>query len=465
MPPLTPQSPSPEVFRAPFTGLTGEGRGGLAGGEGGPPLPCLSCNNCNGNTSKSGAYLTGSQKKTAHLVYETAGALVRRFGVDRAGFLTLTFPKAIKDAKMAQRAFHSFKTGILDRHWKGRWMRVLERHESGGIHYHLLVVADQDIRSGFNFDHFKKTGRALGANKALRGEWKFLREKCSKYGFGRHRLEPLRSPNPEAIARYCGKYISKHMGQRIDIDKGVRLLSVGKGCKVGSVKFMFYGKTDREGKWTPLASTALWRRQMGIWSEKLGIPESEWNAMAGKNWAFHYRELITMTDPGDCSLAQRLHWGQAMANLFPDGSTEQKFRRKFQAQERTLLLRAEAWKSRSDFGSNGKAYFIKREEKTNGLFSKNHQRGNVAGRGGIVRHCAGLPDRSLQAEGISQGAGRLRQLHCGPDTLQSSRQNPISLTVCDSSPEPLQAQGRGKNAHTSQASALPSPDSKQKLDT
>ena len=62
------------------------------------------------------------------------------YGIERLGFLTLTFADHVTDAREAQRRFHSLATHVLNTRYRARWIRVLERHESGRIHYHLIVV-------------------------------------------------------------------------------------------------------------------------------------------------------------------------------------------------------------------------------------------------------------------------------------------------------------------------------------
>ena len=99
---------------------------------------------------------------------------------------------------------------------------VWERHESGRIHFHLVVVLEEDIRTGADFEAFKRQG-LQERKSALRGEWAFWRVTCPKYRFGRHELMPIKS-NAEGIARYVGKYIAKHIGQRLEEDKGARLV-------------------------------------------------------------------------------------------------------------------------------------------------------------------------------------------------------------------------------------------------
>jgi hypothetical protein len=147
--------------------------------------------------------------------------MVEKYGLDRIGFLTLTFALHILSYKQAQKYLHSLMTGVL----KGRYVEyiiVMERMKSGRIHYHLLVVLAQDIRTGFDFDAVKR-GDYRSANGILRSEWAFWRKTAPLYGFGRTELMPIKS-SAEGIARYVGKYIAKHIGNRLPEDKGARLV-------------------------------------------------------------------------------------------------------------------------------------------------------------------------------------------------------------------------------------------------
>src|SRR5260370_6245430 len=118
----------------------------------------------------------------------------------------------------------------------------MERQKSGRIHYHLLVNVGTDIRTGFDFGAVKKRDYR-SASVALRNEWEFWRATAKEYGFGRTELLPVIS-NAQAIGRYVGKYISKHLEVREERDKGVRLVSYI-GSRVATVKFAWAGGTGR----------------------------------------------------------------------------------------------------------------------------------------------------------------------------------------------------------------------------
>ena len=76
--------------------------------------------------------------------------------------------------KEAQKALHSLMTGVLKQRYP-EYITVMERMDSKRIHYHLLVVMAEDIRTGFDFAAVKR-GDYRSAGDYLRREWKFWRE-------------------------------------------------------------------------------------------------------------------------------------------------------------------------------------------------------------------------------------------------------------------------------------------------
>ena len=85
----------------------GEDGPGVAGA--GLPIPCLDSNNC---TEKGAAInqLTGGHRRSAFSLVLNIQALCERFGVEKVGFLTLTFADHVLDMREAQRRFHSLVT-------------------------------------------------------------------------------------------------------------------------------------------------------------------------------------------------------------------------------------------------------------------------------------------------------------------------------------------------------------------
>ena len=185
-----------------------KGRGGAAL-QGRPALPCLLSNNCTTEEKTEPLnILKGGHKRMAQVLFLEIMALVAFYGIERIGFFTLTFADHVTSLREAQRRFRSIRAHVIVKRHE-RAIVVWERHESGRIHFHLVVVLAEDIRTGADFAAFKRKDYR-SANRALRGEWAFWRVTCPKYGFGRHELMPIKS-NAQGIARYVGKYIAKHM--------------------------------------------------------------------------------------------------------------------------------------------------------------------------------------------------------------------------------------------------------------
>jgi len=138
----------------------------------------------------------------------------------------------LRDRPEAQRRFHSLLTNELSRRYQCGVV-VTERHQNGGIHFHLAVVTSQDIRGNLDFEACFPPKNALGkpvrepdyrtANAAIKAEWAYLRRICRRYGFGRHQLQPMKA-NSEALGCYLGKYLTKGWEHRLPEDKGARCL-------------------------------------------------------------------------------------------------------------------------------------------------------------------------------------------------------------------------------------------------
>ena len=158
-----------------------------------------------------------------------------------------------------------------------------ERHGSGRIHFHLVVVLDNDILSGADFAAFKRKDYR-SANSALRAEWAFWRETCPKYRFGRHELMPVKS-NAEGIARYVGKYISKHVTQRQAEDKGARVVRFI-GYKPGMRRTCGRFSWNNTNGW-------LWRHKTAAFARRFGLSDiGQIKLNFGARWAYHLQDLI-----------------------------------------------------------------------------------------------------------------------------------------------------------------------------
>lgn len=253
------------------------------------PLPCLSSHNSIGTEHKQNV-LTGVHKRSAHVLYAEVKQLAEDYGLACLGFLTLTFPRVLRSLENANRIFNSALTNLIRPRYECGIID-LERHLSGGIHFHLVVATKNDMRSGFDFNRYdeilreikngsRKAFRApeVGANAFLTAEWAFLRERLPRYGFGRSEFLPVRS-NAEGIARYVGKYISKHIGNRKPEDKGARLVryfGYRPGQRVAGPAFHWHN----DNSW-------LWRMKLKQWATRKGFKDTdEIKALWGPRWCF-----------------------------------------------------------------------------------------------------------------------------------------------------------------------------------
>jgi hypothetical protein len=172
--------------------------------------------------------LQGNHKKTAFKLNLAIEWLANRYGIECLAMLTLTC--TLKDARRFTKRLDSLNSNLL----RGRyldWVRVLERQKNGNLHAHYVVALKWDVRTGFdwgeaNVAYALQKARQFTAARAawvraanvaangelLREEWRFWRDKAVRYGIGRTEILPVKS-SKEAIARYVGKYVSKHIGK------------------------------------------------------------------------------------------------------------------------------------------------------------------------------------------------------------------------------------------------------------
>ncbi len=203
-------------------------------------------------------------------------ALVEQFGIERLGFLTLTFADHVTAIKEASRRFNNLNRRVL----KGRYKRIVavpERQKSGRLHFHCLVVLDADIRTGLDFAAVARRDYRT-ASAALKSEWSFWLETAPRYGFGRTELLPIKS-TAEGISKYVGKYIAKHIDARIEADKGARLVRY-LGYRRGERSFHPHMMFNSPHAW-------LWRKKVKEFARQYGIVDIEhFKKMCGRRWFY-----------------------------------------------------------------------------------------------------------------------------------------------------------------------------------
>ena len=256
---------------------------GVDGGE--ALLPCLYRNNSIEIEKIPAASLSAKHRKTSVSLSENVQFLAFKYGLRNLGFLTLTFADHVLCYREASKRFNSLASNVLNHRYRD-WIKVMERQKSGRIHFHLLVALDKDIRTGLDFDGLNNRDYSTaGAN--LRSEWSFWRSTAKKYKFGRTELIPIKSTS-EAIGRYVGKYISKHFDSTRDSqDKGARLVSYSKGCRVMNTKFSWV--TDGSKQWRNKVSTFA-----HIVASRTGCEPSfsGLRSVLGPKWAYSHRDYI-----------------------------------------------------------------------------------------------------------------------------------------------------------------------------
>lgn len=239
----------------------------------------------------------------------------KKHGVERLAFVTLTFKENLFDRREAQRRWNNLNRTIGRDGKFTVLVKVLEVQKRGAIHYHLLVLCKEDIRTGFDFEMFKRVGEARQrkdwaavrrftsgkggyaktCSSHLRHLWGYMRTKCESHKFGRSEFMPIEYPNN--IGSYLGKYLNKDDEGRekkqwanAEMTKGMRRVSYGrKETKVCSANFNWV----RHPKGKP-----LFRHQLKEWAEYRGFESYEEIKEAfGKNWSYHYYQEIMYDVP------------------------------------------------------------------------------------------------------------------------------------------------------------------------
>jgi hypothetical protein len=204
---------------------------GLPGGAGQSPaaLPSQNDSNCTRRSGKLSEYLSPYHRKALHRFIQVVEWMVRQYGLNHVGLLTLTFGvpgsgrgsretwelrEQAKHLDFVQKRWHSLNTHFISKRYR-EWACVLETHRDGVWHFHVVVVTEFDNRTGTDVETLTNYQLPWGIrrrkqyrNAALGAEGQVLRETCCKYRFGRAELVPIRKSG-EAVARYLAGYLTK----------------------------------------------------------------------------------------------------------------------------------------------------------------------------------------------------------------------------------------------------------------
>jgi len=248
--------------------------------------------------------------KKAETLFLNLSNMIERKGIDRVGFVTLTFADNVTDRDEAQRRFNSFSTNFL-RPRVDEFIACVERQSRGAIHYHLVTAFPYDIRTGFDFvaardaANARRVGDVLGerehqrryyrsANARLAEWWRTVREAAPRYGFGRCETLPVLS-NSAAIARYVGSYVSTELAHREARDKGLRTIRYSMREQVTTSDGETFTRSTRCAsiRWQWVAGQGeTWRRGCQVLSVMLGTDDFE--ETLGNRWSWNWREEISL---------------------------------------------------------------------------------------------------------------------------------------------------------------------------
>ena len=96
-----------------------------------------------------------SAQKTIYCVHFNIEQMLKRFGPENCAFMTVTLKERIYDAKEAKAAIDRILRAVIRPRYS-HYIGVLERHDSGAIHYHFVVHVGRNIRRGFSWAAFRR---------------------------------------------------------------------------------------------------------------------------------------------------------------------------------------------------------------------------------------------------------------------------------------------------------------------
>ncbi len=267
------------------------------------PLPRQSSNNSIGElpAASAGVQSFGTRKlllagngywlRAAVTLEAKIAGMASDYGLEHLGFFTLTFADDLQwtneaDWREAMRRWDSFNSNVVRRLFLA-WVCVAEPQDSGRIHFHLVVVCHEDIRTGTDWKLLKRKKWWRATNENLHALWRELNPKyggcLGRYGFGRAELLPVRT-DQHAIANYVGGYLVKAFQNNENWQHRfkARKVRASKSCqKYSSMVWRWRGGKDAE-----------WRAKLKMFCEMVGVSFDELPDVFGKKWAYHLREHV-----------------------------------------------------------------------------------------------------------------------------------------------------------------------------
>lgn len=241
------------------------------------PLPCLKEGN-KGN--RQTGRLCGNAAKTAAALEANVELFIKHYGYENCVLVTITNKKPRIGKKECLAAWRSLKRGVIDKRYPN-YIRVPERHQNKGQHFHILTHLGIDVRSSFCFAGHVEARKAYAnwcksrcaanlafarrctklysesAHPALKVEWSFWRKNAKRggYGIGRVEVLPIRESG-RRLGRYLGKYLVEGIEDRHAEDRGSKLVSYGKRSRWWSTRFTWFSPASnvRRAKLAKIAS-------------------------------------------------------------------------------------------------------------------------------------------------------------------------------------------------------------------
>lgn len=219
--------------------------------------------------------------KSQVLLGQTIDNLFLRQTVAGVLFITLSFPSPIHSVKEAYGRLNSFLNKVRRRHAQHIW--VLQPHESGAIHHHLLIPVTFDAHAGTDLDPWANRNnhndaqRLQAMNPALRAESDWWTTTAPRYGFGRVEVAPVYS-NAEALRNYLTRQDWRTQHWPFVETSHVRWWSCSKSARAGSVQFSWN---------TPGGQRC--RARLREWAQDQGCQTyDELSAKLGPRWGFWF---------------------------------------------------------------------------------------------------------------------------------------------------------------------------------